>query len=89
MAWIKHRMVHDPSLIRIIFELPRTSKGNHRLCKVKGEVSRKFAVISKPENVCLSGRNNDMTVKFVINSAIKLSIIIIHAFYSGHEKCNV
>ena len=44
---------------------------------VKGEVSHKFAVISKPKNVCLSGRNKEIIVKFVINyhpSAIKLSI---------------
>ena len=39
---------------------------------LKGEVSRKFAVIPKPKNVCLSAE-----VKFVLNyhpSAIKLSI---------------
>ena len=44
---------------------------------LKGEVSRKFAVISKPKNVCLSGKNKEIIVKFVINyhpSAIKLLI---------------
>ena len=44
---------------------------------VKGEVSRKFDVISKPQNVCLSTETKKITVKFVINyhpSAIKLSI---------------
>ena len=43
---------------------------------IKGEVSRKFAVISKPK--CLSvSRNKEIIVKFVINyhpSAIELSI---------------
>ena len=49
-----------------------------RVATLKGEVSRKFAVVSKPKNVCLFGRNNDIIVKFVINyhpSAIKLSIM--------------
>ena len=44
---------------------------------LKGEVSRKFAVISKPKNVSPVSRNNEIIVKFVINyhpSAIKLSI---------------
>ena len=51
------------------------------LCVVlKGEVSRKFAVISKPKNVRLSAEKcscQEIIVKFVINydpSAIKLSI---------------
>ena len=41
------------------------------------KVSRKFAVISKPKNVCLSGRNKEIIVKFAINyppSAIKLLV---------------
>ena len=45
-------------------------------CDLKGEVSHKFAVISKPKNVSVSS-NNEIIVKFVINyhpSTIKLSI---------------
>ena len=43
----------------------------------KGEVSRKFAVISKPKKCLSASRNNEIIVKFVINyhpSAIKLLI---------------
>ena len=42
-----------------------------------GEVSRKFAVISKPKNNLSVSRNRAIIIKFVINyhpSAIKLSI---------------
>ena len=43
----------------------------------KGEVSRKFAVISKPPKCLSVSRNKEIIVKFIINyhpSAIKLSI---------------
>ena len=49
----------------------------NKFLALKGEVSRKFAVISKPKNVLSVNRNNEMIVKFVKNyhpSAIKLSI---------------
>ena len=46
---------------------------------LKGEVSHKFAVISKPKNVCLHQQKQKKIFKFVINnfyhpSAMKLSI---------------
>ena len=44
---------------------------------VKGEVSRKFGVISKPKYVCLTTGTKKLLSSFVINyhpSAIKLSI---------------
>ena len=37
------------------------------MISIKGEVSHKFAVILKPKNVCLSGRNKEIIYKFVIN----------------------
>ena len=43
----------------------------------KGEVSRKFDVISKPKNVCLTTETKKKLSSFVINfhlGAIKLSI---------------
>ena len=35
--------------------------------KVKGKVSREFAVISKPKNVCLSTEQKKWLSSFVIN----------------------
>ena len=58
-----------------------TTKAGIQYCTrgavLKREVSSKFAVISKPKNFCLSGRNKKIIILFVINypsSAIKLSM---------------
>ena len=51
------------------------SKAQH--AHVKGEVSQKFDVISKPKNVCLTIETKQLVARFVINyhlSARKLSI---------------
>ena len=64
-------------LLRALFARDNVRGDDAQKVGVKGEVPRKFAVISKPKNVLPVIRNNEITVKFVINyhpSAIKLSI---------------
>ena len=66
--------VHELQVKCYILHLLLHEVDNIIVCKVccvnvhiKGEVSRKFAVISKPKYVCLSGRNKEIIVKYVIN----------------------